>query len=167
MRVQIEQQEASKLASVAMKVIKVRRLYLARAHLACTVPRVVPLMSWAELCWPRLLGPPTEEDMFSVCLTQCIFNELRLPSVFHSTGLNDANETTYKRHIAPALGSINNNVTRSGGFLFGFCFCSQGKNKSCRGEFKRQIKEGDRFKTPPEAAVFFTFSHIDMFPFLF
>lgn len=62
--------------------------------------------------WLCLLGPPAEEDMFSVCLTQCIFNELRLSSVFHSMGLNDANNTTYRSHIVLALDSISNNVTK-------------------------------------------------------
>lgn len=55
-------------------------------------------------------GPPAVEDMLSVCLTQCIFNELRLSSVFHSMGLNDAIKKTYRLHIVLDLGSINNNV---------------------------------------------------------
>lgn len=55
--------------------------------------------------------PPAVEDMFSVCLPHCIFNELRLLSVFYSMGLNDANEKSYTLHIVLSLGSINNNVT--------------------------------------------------------
>lgn len=57
-------------------------------------------------------GPPTEEDMFSVCLTQCIFNELRLPSALLSVGLNGTSQKTFRSHIVQALGSINNSVTK-------------------------------------------------------
>lgn len=62
---------------------------------------------WAEACWP-----PTAEDMFSVCLTQCIFNELRLPSALLSVGLNGTSQKTFRSHIVQALGSINNSVTK-------------------------------------------------------
>lgn len=57
-------------------------------------------------------GPPTAEDMFSVCLTQCIFNELRLPSALLSVGLNGTSQKTFRSHIVQALGSINNSVTK-------------------------------------------------------
>lgn len=63
-------------------------------------------------------GPPAVEDMFSVCLTQCIFNELRLSSVFGSVGLNDADKESYRLHIVLARGSINNNVAKA---IMGAC----------------------------------------------
>lgn len=93
------------------KVIKVRLLYLACAHPVCTVLCcAVHVLGRAVLAVSP--GPPAVEDMFSGCLTQCIFNELRLSSVFDSMGLNDANKKSYRLHIVLALGSINANVAK-------------------------------------------------------
>lgn len=56
--------------------------------------------------WPCLLAPPAVQDMFSVCLTQCIFNEPALSSVFHSMGLGDANKKTPRSHVVQAQSLI-------------------------------------------------------------
>ncbi len=92
------------------RVIKVRLLYLACAHPVCTeLCCAAPVLGRAVLAASP--GPPAVEDMFSVCVTQCIFNELPLSNIFNSVGLNDANKSRYRLHIAPALAPINNNAT--------------------------------------------------------
>lgn len=85
-----------------------RLLYLACAHPVLSALCCVVLGRAVLAVSP---GPPAVEDMFSVCLTQCIFNELRSSGVFHSMGLNDASVKTYRLHIVLAVGPIHNNVT--------------------------------------------------------
>lgn len=99
--------EGDKSESVIFSLLCPSRLLYAVLCRSCLGQSCAGHVPWATPPTP----PPIVEDMFSVCLTQCIFNELRLLSVLHSMGINDANMETYRSHIVLALGSINNNVT--------------------------------------------------------